>query len=358
MAPGTREGGKTMKARFLPIVILALALAPSASARNPDGTLGLIQTPNSGVPVITTPGAAFEAELTGKAELSLTGPEGSIQLAVTWTDRPGGQMTAQCTVPAHAPPGAYALEAAGPVRDLSVRSVFIRESLPDSYTVAHITDIHIGADRPNRSSQDTFRNLVNTLNHQDVAFVLVTGDITHDGTAEQHRAFADILDTCVHPTFVCAGNHDRLALNYERTFGPLTYTFRFGPDGYLVFDTKDYLTADELGPQDGQLQRYRRAIKPARWSIGAVHRCQGQIHKDGQRHEPGLGMRSQLTLFIDDPLDIIIAGHWHREGGPGEETVMWDTTPLLATPTALSGAFRLITVDSQGIHPKAVEFAQ
>ena len=36
-----------------------------------------------------------------------------------------------------------------------------------------------------------------------------TGDLTEGGTAAELRAFLEVLDTCVLPTFVCAGNHDR-----------------------------------------------------------------------------------------------------------------------------------------------------
>jgi hypothetical protein len=125
-------------------------------------------------------------------------------------------------------------------------------------------------------------------------------------------------------------------------FGPTVYAFDYGPDGYLVFDTKDYLTADALGPQVGDLQRLRRAIKPARWSIGVSH-----------RYWTDMSMRSQLVLFVDDPLDGFVFGHFHR--GLEQDRVPWGTTPIIATPAAVDGAWRLILVTQTGIHPQEVQ---
>jgi hypothetical protein len=141
---------------------------------------------------------------------------------------------------------------------------------------------------------------------------------------------------------VCAGNHDRKELNYEKTFGPLVYSFTYGPDGYLVFDTKDFLTAGQLDPQMADLQRLRRKIKPSRWSIGATH-----------RYEPTMSMRSQLTLFVDDPLDVLLFGHWHRESE--QSHVPWGTTPIVATPAAVDNTWRLVLVTRTGIHPQDVQ---
>jgi predicted phosphodiesterase len=333
-----------MMARRFAILML---VATAAAARQPDGALGLIITPNSGLPVILTPGDVFEADLAGEAKLTLVGDAGTLPLEAEWTELPGARVQAQCTVPDSIPPGTYALEAlAGQKRDRNVRAVFVRESMPTDYAICHITDVHIGKEKQPREPDDAFRELLAAVNKTGAAFVLVTGDITETGTPEQFQRFVEILNTCTLPTFVCTGNHDRADLNYERTFGPVTYMFRFGPDGYLVFDTKDFVVADELGSQDSALQRFRRAIKPARWSIGVTH-----------RYWADMGMRSQLTLFVDDPLDALIFGHWHRENREGEKRVPWGTTPVIVTPAAYQGALRMIMVTKRKIAPGPVEFA-
>ena len=329
---------------------LGQAAGPAAWAREPDGTLGLVRTPNNGMPALVLPGGSFEAILAERASLRLIRPSAdgrfvglaeTAALTVTWDVLAGGMAQAHCQVPGDVPPGCYALEAdaAGHV-DTNVRAVYVFESFPEAYQVAHITDTHVGSDRHARSSEAIFRDVIDAVNASAPALVLVTGDLTENGALDQFRRFLEILDTCAAPTFVCPGNHDRQALHYEKVFAALTYVFWFGHDGYLAFDTKDYTIADGLGRQDADLQLFRRAIKPARWSVGFTH-----------RYDPNMGMRSQIVLFVDNPLDVLLFGHYHRSNDENETGVPWGGTPFTMTPAAINGSMRLITVTSRGIHP-------
>ncbi len=343
-----------MKRVFLVVLIASWA----AAARAPDGTLAIIYTPNNGIPAMVQPGGTFEAVLTGKAPLQLLGPNGPIPLRIHWEERPSPFFHARCTVPAQTPTGCYALEAvARDQRDRNSRSVYVVESFPETYSLVHVTDSHIGSNRHPRPSEAIFRDLLSFINEMaepgrspeegevKPAFVLISGDLTEDGTADQFKKFVELLDHSVLPTFVCPGNHDRLAHNYEKNFGPATYMFRFGEDGYLAFDSKDFLTADELGPQDGQLETLRRAMAACRWAIGFTH-----------RYEPLMGMRSQMVLFVDNPLDFLIFGHWHRENTEQEKRVPWGSTAITVTPAAIDGSLRLIRIGPYSITPHKVEF--
>lgn len=323
-------------------VLLFALLSTTALARGPDGTLALIQTPNNGIPVIVKPGTRFEALVTEKTtSLKLEGPK-TIPLDATWTPLPGGKMRATCTVPADAPIGTYALEAvAGDRTDSNSRSVFVRESFPKTYVVAHPTDTHIGSNRNPRTSEAIFSDVITAVNGSDAAFVVITGDLTENGNADQFRSFLKVLDRCRLPTYVCAGNHDRQGLNYEQFFGPDTYMFWFGEDGYISFDTKDRSFASEWGEQDAHLQVFRRTLDHARWVVGFSH-----------RYEIGQGMRSQLILFVDNPLDYLIFGHWHRDS---EDVVPWGTTPYTATAAAINGTMRYFVVSPRGVRSRRSE---
>lgn len=333
-------------------VALIMLMAGTAVARLPDGTLWIIQTPNNGVPVLVTPGGVFEARLTQQAALWLTGPQGAVKPTVEWIDLPGAQVEARCTVPADAEPGCYALEAVlADGVDRNNRAVFVRPSFPEQYMFAHLTDTHIGRDPAGQrrasgtTPHSSLRSLLTMCADAKAEFVIVTGDLTHGGNPEEFRSFIEALDSCPLPTFVCAGNHDRQKLYYEQIFGPLVYSFAFGQDGYLVFDTKDFVTADELGEQDAVLELSRRALKPCRWTIGITH-----------RYESNMGMRSQIALFVDNPLDYLLFGHRHRENPPEEKTVPWGTTPITVTPAAVDGVVRFVDVTSAGVRPRHVAY--
>ncbi|NIA13830.1 MAG: hypothetical protein GWP08_07090 [Nitrospiraceae bacterium] len=329
------------------LLVALLALSTVAAARGPDGALDILHTPNNGLPVIVLPGTSFDAVARAGGALHLVNEQSGakIPLDAQWVDVPGPVKHAQCTVPGDTPPGAYALEVADGDRvDRNRRAVYVRESFPDHYAIAHLTDTHIGSARHPRPAADIFRDAIQAVNNSSAAFCVITGDLTDDGKPEQFKRFLDILDTCAIPTFVCPGNHDRLALNYENTFGLNTYLFWFGSDAYLSFDTKDFNVATELGRQDADLHVFRRAAKPARWTIGLTH-----------RYEPDMGMRSQLTLFVDNPLDHLIYGHTHRANREDETTVPWGTTQITVTPAAVDGQMRWIDISPLEIKPRAPE---
>lgn len=325
------------------LLSLTLWAVSTAQARDSEGALGLIITPNNGIPALILPDQTFEALLREKAQLKLRSGETVLDISAEWTEVPGGKMKALCSIPPGAAPGPYTLEAttdSDSEPDQNVRAVYVYQSFPETYTVAHLTDTHVGTGPESRNSEAILTGIVKLLNESEAAFVLITGDLTENGDPDQFRTFLRILDGCRMPTFVCPGEHDRNGKAYERFFGTTAYAFRFGLDGYLSFDTKDYLIADELGPQDALLERLRRRIKPSRWSVGFTH-----------RYDPAMGMRSQIALFIDNPLDFLLFGHRHREQEEDEVVIPWGNTPALTTPAAKDGAFRLIEVTAKNPRP-------
>jgi predicted phosphodiesterase len=322
------------------MLLVLLVSTGAAHARGPDGKLGIIRVPNNGIPVIVTPDQRFEAVLAQPASLRLVGAE-TAPLRATFTPLPGGRVRALCVADRALPRGVYALVAeAGGATDRNVRSVYVRMSFPDTYVIGHVTDTHIGKKRL-YSVTKAVSQVLARAGDAKADFVLVTGDLTDQGEADQFREFLKVLDTCRSPTFVCPGNHDRHGINYEQFFGPDTYTFRFGADGYISYDTKDRNIAAGEGDQDADLQVFRRRIAHTRWAVGFTH-----------RYDEDQGMRSQLILFVDDPLDRLIFGHWHQEA---ESRVPWGTTPYTATPDAASGYFRLFDVGPGGVTPRPTD---
>lgn len=321
-------------------LLIWVAVGGPASARNADGTLGLLIQPNNGVPaMLSGEVVGFPVVARGEATLQLEGPGGNYPLPITWKPQPGGTFMGLCTLPEGAAPGLYDLHAQlADSEDRNVRSVAVLGVPGDVYSFAHLSDTHIGSGRHKRSSTAIMADVVKAINASGATFCAITGDITDGGAPEQFRDFLAQLDTITMPTPVCVGNHDRDGLHYEAFFGPLNYSFWYGRDGYLVFDTKDYYTAPDTGPQPGELEVARRALKPARWSIGLSHRYESQQ-----------GMRSQLVLFVDNPLDYLIFGHWHHENSAEQRTVPWGRTRISVVPAGIDGAFRMIDVTPQGL---------
>ena len=86
--------------RRVALVILAASLGCiSAAARQPDGTLGLIRTPNNGIPAIVAPGGQFDVVVQQRAELRLLAEQDGPPLEIQWADLPGGLARADAPCP-------------------------------------------------------------------------------------------------------------------------------------------------------------------------------------------------------------------------------------------------------------------
>ncbi len=76
-----------------------------------------------------------------------------------------------------------------------------------SFRFAFISDTHIGS--PNGSAEEDLRRTVADINSMtDVAFVVLTGDITELGTNEELKLAKQILDSLRIPYYIIPGNHD------------------------------------------------------------------------------------------------------------------------------------------------------
>jgi outer membrane protein assembly factor BamB/predicted phosphodiesterase len=76
-----------------------------------------------------------------------------------------------------------------------------------SFRFAFISDTHIGS--PNGSSEEDLRRTVRDINAMDdIAFVVLTGDITELGTNEELKLAKQILDSLDVKWYIIPGNHD------------------------------------------------------------------------------------------------------------------------------------------------------
>ena len=76
-----------------------------------------------------------------------------------------------------------------------------------SFRFAFISDTHIGS--PNGAAEEDLRRTIRDINSMsDIAFVVLTGDITELGTNEELELAKQILDSLNIPWYIIPGNHD------------------------------------------------------------------------------------------------------------------------------------------------------
>lgn len=98
------------------------------------------------------------------------------------------------------------------------------------FKFALVTDTHVGS--PN-NDEDLYRT-VNDINSQkDIAFVIVSGDVTEFGSYDELRTAKCLLDNLQVPYHIIPGNHDSNwsesgTNDFLRVFGSETFGFEYG----------------------------------------------------------------------------------------------------------------------------------
>lgn len=93
--------------------------------------------------------------------------------------------------------------------------------------IALLTDLHV---TPGNPAEAALRTAVGEINSQPFDLVIVSGDLTNEGSDTELRNVKAILDSLTHPTAVIPGNHE---LNWSQS-ATKTFTDLWGNDRFAV----------------------------------------------------------------------------------------------------------------------------
>ncbi len=308
-------------------VVCLLFAASIASARDDAGRLAAIVAPNNAQPAVLQPGTTFRALLRANVPLRIESAEGAADLELAHAQPWRGLWLVESRVPAGAAPGPYSLVArASGGDDVVHRAVYVLPDSGESYTVAHVTNLRVG---DLRGSDSQLFRVTSMLNARAPDLVIVTGDLTAAGTAEQFRIALDVLNDCTAPTFVAPGPADVRGGLADAYLGNYPVALPYGEDAYLLCPPPNAMTPSN----EAKLHIERRRVRAARWSVGAAS---GFPHDD---------LRAAITLFVDDPLDFLLD---KAADGPARSRSHWGRTTLL-TASPGRAVVRWYTVEPRGI---------
>jgi len=109
----------------------------------------------------------------------------------------------------------------------------------------HISDTHIGS--PDGKAEEDLRRTVKDINEmKDIAFVVITGDITELGTNEQLIRAKEILDSLDVKYYIIPGNHDSGwsesgGVSFITTFGNDKFSFDYNGIRFIGCASGPYL---------------------------------------------------------------------------------------------------------------------
>lgn len=137
------------------------------------------------------------------------------------------------------------------------------------FRFAFISDTHIGS--PNGSAEEDLRRTVRDINAMDdIAFVVLTGDITELGTNEELKLAKQILDSLDVPWHIIPGNHDTGwsesgGVMFTTVFGYDKFSFEYQgirflgcPSGPYVRMSDGHVPRDAVNWLDAELKKVKK----------------------------------------------------------------------------------------------------
>jgi 3',5'-cyclic AMP phosphodiesterase CpdA len=186
--------------------------------------------------------------------------------------------------------------------------------------VLHISDIHVGA-HEEREVEPGLRALIEATSPE---LIVVSGDLTHRGTREQHERAAGFLRGLGPPVLAVPGNHDlphtfparftRPLAEFERQWETAEPTVR--SDRLLVvgLNSARPWRHQSGGVTDAQLERVRLRLAEA--PPGALRIAVLHHHLTGapwrSRKRPVAQRSHVLASLVEAGAELILAGHIHQ----------------------------------------------
>ncbi|MBL7646290.1 MAG: hypothetical protein JNK74_08900 [Candidatus Hydrogenedentes bacterium] len=318
-----------MKDRFSTIAVFAIALLAAAA-----GASEAIEWPRLGRPAVTAPKGLLEVGAREEGALSLEREGRLIPLNANWFKAPGAIHRGRAAIPEAIAPGRYGLQLVSP-GGTSIRkgAVHILADTPEEYDIAVVRGALPAEGAAGESPLPG--DLPARLAEAQVAAALIIGPLTPRGAGEDYQALEALLAGIEAPVYLCPHQSDLRGGAFRAQFGSPIYGAPFGRDGFLFLGAglpaEDPRAAEFLG----EAHLLRRALRAARWSIGVAA-------------EFGLGwdLHAQMALFVDDPLNALIAG----SVAPGlGATVPWGGTAFVLPAEGPREAITVVSVTPTGI---------
>lgn len=307
------------------------------------GTAETIEWPRPGRPAVLTPDTVLEVGAREEGALSLERNGQRTPLKANWSREPGALLKARASLPPGIAPGAYTLHLDSPGGPgMRKGAVHVLAESPEEYTLAVVQGV-----RPveGGNGQSTFpADLVARIAEAQVQVVLMLGPLTQTGSEEDYQALESLIEAVAAPVYLCPNRSDLRGEDFARRFGNPIHGVQFGRDSFLFLGAGLPAADPRAAEFLGEAHRLRRAFRASRWSIGVA----GEFGLDWDLH-------TQMALFVDDPLNALVAGNI----APGlGATVPWGKTVFVPPVDGPRDTITILSVTPTGIRPRKVPPAE
>lgn len=195
--------------------------------------------------------------------------------------------------------------------------------------IAQVSDVHFGSEDP-----VTTQSLIDELNAASLDLVILSGDLTLAARNDEFRRAREFIDALHAPTLSVPGNHDITPFNipermlapyrrWRRHVGPsLEPSWTNGDVAVVGLNTArrmrfklDWSLGSLSRGQIAGLGRRFRATGPSAFRIIVAHHPflpEEGVNLDDRPHAIVHRAQRALRAFVDERVDIVLAGHLHR----------------------------------------------
>ncbi len=234
--------------------------------------------------------------------------------------------------------------------------------MKDLFTVAQITDLHVGRSIPFPSGTvDLYSQLektVKSLNSMDPVpdILVVSGDLANHGNEKDYRRVKDLFSTLKMPYYIVVGNHDQRSSlrsifsehDYMNTGSEyIQYALEDLPLRIIAIDT--LAVGSHRGLMDEERLRWldkKLAENTEKPTMIFMHH---PPFETGMPYPDSLGMdgKEELGQIIEkySNIEAVASGHTHREA-----TLRWRGTIAYTTPST-SFSYKLEFHDVDDLDP-------
>lgn len=234
--------------------------------------------------------------------------------------------------------------------------------------LAHFSDLHLGQ---HPGFVDAARTLVRSVIDEDIDHVVVTGDITHDGTLAQYQTWREVFEPLLtaHKVTVVPGNHDRggddvaellsdeLRVSVDGRAGLFMVCIdSTAPHNRTAFRSHGELCERMLEAVDGALDRapegWTRAVLLHHHVLPLPVEGFGEwfAERMGWPHAAELALGRELLRRVHGRVDLVLHGHRHT----ARESVLEGPRPLRIANAGCStalGAYRVFEHEGGQVQP-------
>jgi outer membrane protein assembly factor BamB/predicted MPP superfamily phosphohydrolase len=216
------------------------------------------------------------------------------------------------------------------------------------FRFAFISDTHIGS--PNGSAEEDLRRTVHDINERnDIAFVVLTGDITELGTNKELALAKQILDSLDVPYYIIPGNHDTGwsesgGLAFSKTFGNDKFYFKYNGIHFIGCASGPYVRMS-----DGHIPRHH--INWLEEKLKTIKSGEPVVFLNHYPLDKGLDNWYEVISFLKQKNTVLaLCGHGHSNRQVQAEAIPAIMGRSNLRAKAAEGGYNLVDVVKDSFH--------